>query len=149
MKTKIISIFILGVIILTSCNKDQKLIAEIAGEYQIDQITNYNKGKSVEVNLSSGIIYFDNCNMKDEIGSNCTGWYQIDNKQKVNFQYYTRKDKGKKFITISNPSSFEEPTIIGYYEFEKQGKNLIFKGVPGDTNGVSYSEYSDIKFSEK
>ncbi len=149
MKTKLLLFITLFFMVFSSCNKDQKLISKVADEYNIDMITNYDDGKSTTVNISSGTIFFDNCTMKDGLGGNCTGWYEIDGKARVNFQYFTRKEKSKNMIRISNPTSFDFPTIIGYYQFEKKGQNLILSGVEGDANGVSFSDYSDMKFSKK
>lgn len=149
MKTNLFSIIAVFAMLFISCNKDQKLISEVAGEYEIDKIINYSDGKSYEVEISSGTIFFQNCEMKDGIGSNCTGWYEIDGRAKVNFQYRTEKEDTRKIIRITNPTSFVEPFIIGYYLFEKKGSTLILSGIKGDTNGVSFSEYSDMEFSEK
>jgi len=135
-------------LLIISCNKDQKLISEIAGEYTIQSIINYNKGEEIPVNFQTGKIFFENCEMKDEGGGSCTGWFEFDGLQKVTFQYYTRKEQGAKTIKITNPNSFKEPIILGYYEFKKEGNLLIFsgkKGSEGSSNGVSFSEYSDIK----
>lgn len=139
-------------IISFSCNKDQKLVSEIAGEYRIESITNYNKGQSSTVNITGGTIFFQDCTMKDGVGGNCTGWYEVNGLARVSFQYFTRKEKGAKTIRISSPSRFIEPVIIGYYEFDKEGGFMLLNGVEGPpeaNSGVSYSDYSDIKLSKK
>lgn len=139
-------------IISFSCNKDQKLVSEIAGEYRIESITNYNKGQSSAVNITAGTIFFQDCTMKDGVGGNCTGWYELNGMARVNFQYYTRKENGTKTITITNPIPLIEPVIIGYYEFGKNGGFMLLNGIEGSidaANGVSYSDYSDIKLSKK
>lgn len=139
-------------IISLSCNKDQKLVSEIAGEYRIESIINYNKGQSSTVNITGGTIFFQDCTMKDGVGGNCTGWYEVNGKARVSFQYSTRKENGAKTIRISSPSNFIEPVIIGYYKFDKEGGFTVLNGVEGSAdayNGVSYSNYSDIKLSKK
>lgn len=90
--------------------------------------------------------------MKDGVGGNCTGWYEVNGLARVSFQYSTRKENGAKTIRISNPSPLIEPLIIGYYEFDKDGGFMLLNGIEGSAdadNGVSYSDYSDIKLSKK
>lgn len=152
MKTKITFFLAFFCMILLSCDKDQKLISEVAGEYKIEEIINYNAaGQPTKVNLTSGKIVFDSCVMDDAKGGNCTGYYEINGKPRVSFQYYTRKERGSRTIKITNPASFDFPTILGYYEFEKNGNVLLLNGVKGSsdaTNGVSFANYSDMRFSK-
>ncbi|SKB41400.1 hypothetical protein [Daejeonella lutea] len=134
------------------CDKDQKLVSEIAGEYKVESIINYDNGQSTNLTITAGTIFFDDCTMKDGVGGNCTGWYDVNGSGRVNFQYYTRKEGGSKTIRISNPMPVKEPQIIGYYKFDKDASFTLLNGIEGSTdaaNGVSYSDYSVIKLSKK
>ncbi|HEY0056839.1 MAG TPA: hypothetical protein VGB63_15920 [Pedobacter sp.] len=132
-----------------SKDKDQKLISEVAGEYKIESIVNYNDGQATTLTFIAGTIYFQDCTMKDGVGGNCTGWYEINGLPQVTFQYTTRKNDGAKILNITNPSSFKEPFILGLYKFEDKGGFTLLNGVQGTSNGVSFSDYSDIKLSKK
>ncbi len=152
MKTKITFLLAFFCMILLSCDKDQKLISEVAGEYKIEEIINYNAvDQPTKVNLTSGKIVFDGCVMDDVLGGNCTGFYEINGKLRVTIQYFTRKERGSRTIRISNAASSDFPAILGYYEFEKKGNVLLLNGVKGSSdtyNGVSFSNYSDMRFSK-
>ncbi len=152
MKNIIKLVFVICCIASFSCNKDQKLVSEIAGEYRIESITNYNKGQSSTVNITGGTIFFQDCIMKEGMGGNCTGWYELNGMARVSFQYVVRAENGGKTIRITNPMPVIEPIIIGYYKFDKEGGLTVLNGIEGSSeaaNGVSYSDYSDIKLSKK
>ena len=114
--------------ITASCNKDQQLIAKIAGEYKIESIINYKDGQGTPAVFTSGKIYFEDCAMKDGVGGTCAGWYEFDNKPRVTFQYHTIRDKSNKLINITGLSSLTEPNLSSYYEFEAEGNKLILTG---------------------
>ncbi len=135
--------------VIFSCNKDQKLVSEIEGEYKLESIINYKNGEGTAVSFTRGRIFFQNCNMKD-VGGNCNGWYELEGKTKVTFEYHVEKRKEAKIINITNLSSLSEPQIIGYFEFKSEGNYLILDGLEqsGSANGVVSTWYSDIRLSK-
>ena len=136
-------------IVSSSCNKDQKLVSEIEGEYKIESVVNYSNGKGNAVSFTEGRIYFEDCKMKDEFGGMCSGWYQFDGKPKVTLQYQVEKRGSKKVVQIINLSSLNEPIIMGYFEFKMDGNDFILDGLEqsGSANGVVSTYYSDVKLS--
>lgn len=145
---KIILVFICTIIL--SCNKDQKLISEIEGEYKVESIISFKNGEGTAVSFTGGRIFFQDCKMKDEAGGNCNGWYEFEGMPKVTFQYNTEKRKDSKVIHIYNLSSFTEPEIIGDFEFKSEGNKMILDGIEqsGGANGVDVTWYSDIKLTK-
>ena len=133
--------------IILSCNKDQKLISEIAGEYKIESVTNYKNGQGTSVSFTKATIFFADCTMKDGVGSSCTGWYQFDEMPKVTFQYRTESERDFKEVSILNVSNYKAPIIMGYFEFEHKNSFLLLNGIEnsGSANGVITTTYSDIK----
>lgn len=134
----------------SACNKDQKLIGDIEGEYNIETVINYKNGEGTPAAFSSGRIFFQDCKMKDGVGGNCDGWYEFAGKPRVDFQYYTEKQGGKKIVHIRNLSSWNEPKITGDFEFRSEGNAMILDGIEetGGADGVTTTSYSDIKLSK-
>jgi hypothetical protein len=139
----------IGCLLIMSCDKDQKLIGEIEGEYKIESLINYSNGKGNAVSFTEGRIYFEDCKMKDEFGGMCSSWYQFDGKPKVTLQYQVEKRGSKKVVQIINLSSLNEPIIMGDFEFKMDGNDLILDGLEqsGSANGVVSTYYSDVKLS--
>lgn len=144
------TLLISGLFILSSCNKDQKLIAEIEGEYKIESVINFYNDQGTPAVFTTGRIFFENCTMKDGTGGNCNGWFEFDGNTKVAFQYYTSKEKGYNSVSIRNLSSVSTPTIMGSFKFKKEGNILILDGIEesGGANGVINTWYSDIRLSK-
>jgi hypothetical protein len=147
---KAVAFLISGLFMLSACNKDQKLIADIEGEYKIESVINYRNGEGTPVIFSGGRIFFQDCTMKDGVGGNCEGWYEFEGSTKVAFQYNTRKEKGFNLIAITNLSSAGTPAILGSFKFKKDGGDLILDGIEqsGGADGVINTWYSDIRLSK-
>jgi hypothetical protein len=147
---KAVAFLITGLFLFSACNKDQKLIADIEGEYKIESVINYKNGEGTPVIFSGGRIFFQDCKMKDGVGGNCDGWFEFDGKPRVNFQYHTQKQEGKKVINITNLSSLDEPKVMGFFEFRSDGNSMILDGIEqsGAANGVTTTSYSDVKLSK-
>jgi hypothetical protein len=147
---KAVAFLISGLFMLSACNKDQKLIADIEGEYKIESLMNYRNGEGTPAIFTGGRIFFSDCTMKDGIGGNCEGWYEFEGGTKVTFQYNTRKEKGFNLIAITNLSSSASPSIIGSFKFEKDGNDVILNGIEesGGADGTTTRWYSDIRLSK-
>ena len=147
---KAFAFLISGLLLVSACNKDQKLIADIEGEYKIESVINYRDGAATPVIFSGGRIFFQDCKMKDGVGGNCDGWFEFEGKTRVTFQYYTEKQGGKKIVHIKNLSSLDEPRIMGDFEFRSEGNFMILDGIEesGGANGVITTSYSDVKLSK-
>ena len=141
---------LLFLILIISCDKDQKLIGEIEGEYEVETIINFQNGQATPATFSAGRIYFEDCKMKDGTGGNCNGWYEFEGNTRVTFQYNTRKESGDKVIAIANLSSFAEPKILGSFKFKIDGNNLLLDGIEetGGVDGSIVKWYSDIILSK-
>ncbi|NEU08486.1 hypothetical protein GZH53_09215 [Flavihumibacter sp. R14] len=141
---------LLFLMFMISCDKDQKLIAEIEGEYEVETIINFQNGQGIPATFSAGRIYFEDCKMKDGTAGNCNGWYEFEGKSRVTFQYNTRKEGDDKVIAITNLSNFTEPKIMGSFKFEIDGNNLILNGIEesGGADGSTVKWYSDIRLSK-
>ena len=140
----------IGFLLIMSCDKDQKLIGEIEGEYKIESVVNYSNGKGVAVSFIVGRIYFQDCKMKDGFGGNCDGWYEFEGKPKVTLQYNVEKRGSRKVVRIYNLSNLNEPQIMGEFEFKMDGNDLILDGIEqsGSANGVVSTYYSDVRLSK-
>jgi hypothetical protein len=147
---KAIVFFISSLFVLTGCNKDQKLIAEVEGEYKIESVIDFYNNQSTPAVFTTGRIFFQNCAMKDGTGGNCDGWFEFDGKTKVTFQYNTSKEKGYNSISIRNLNNSGQPSINGTFKFTKEGNTLILNGIAesGGSDGVTNTWYSNIRLSK-
>jgi hypothetical protein len=145
-----VAFLITGLFMLSACNKDQQLIADIEGEYKIESVINYRNGEGTPVIFTSGRIFFQDCKMKDGVGGNCEGWFEFEGKPKVTFQYHTKRWDGEKAVFIYNLNSLEEPIIMGDFEFTRDGDSMILNGIEqsGGSNGVTNTWYSNIRLSK-
>ena len=136
--------------LMISCDKDQKLVAEIEGEYKIETLVNFLDGQGTPATFSGGRIYFEDCKMKDGTAGNCNGWYEFEGNPRVTFQYNTQKEGGDKIIAITNLSSFTEPKIMGSFKFEISGNSVLLNGIEetGGADGSTVKWYSDVKLSK-
>jgi hypothetical protein len=146
-------ILVICCIAIFSCKKDQnqKLVSEIAGEYNIESFTKYRNGQATPVNFTKATINFESCTLKDGIGGNCTGWYKFDDNPKVTFNYKPSKDYGFKDVYILGLSSFKEPELRGDFKFVQENGFLLLNGIEnsGSVNGVVTTSYSDLKLIKK
>ena len=117
----------LSAFILASCNKDQKLLNQVAGEWKIDKITfvRFSTGFADSVfTPRTGAFRFENCQQKEDPTKECDGFYELDAQARVTIAYHTNSELNQIFIKITQPD-FPAFDLRGSYVIETLQENKL------------------------
>jgi hypothetical protein len=123
---KSIIIFPLLAFLLLGCNKDQQLVNDLDGTWQVQSITAIDETNKALP--SEGYISFEKCKDQQEEGK-CDGAFQFGNEAEVSFRYSAFVTGDDKTINIL-PDEQEAPYTLkhGWQILKKEKNKLEIEG---------------------
>lgn len=109
----LLSVTLLFVLVVTGCNKNQKVVRQLDGEWKVTEVRYNNTVQDIDE--GSFIYVFEKCRVKNE---DCSGSYKITDPSKGTFTYpftYSIKEDGTKIIinlSIFGQTSVSEGDIL-------------------------------------
>lgn len=108
---------------VAACNKNQMLVNDLDGTWEIRSITALDE--TDETLPAEGSITFVECGASMQEGGKCDGSFQLSDKAEVGFRYSTFVSGGEKVINIL-PSQHEEPYLLtGTWQIIEKNKNEL------------------------
>lgn len=111
-------LFVALVLLAAGCNKDNVLIKNIAGTWQVGSVTYHlSTGDSLVSGPNLGTFAFEACKWQKESDNQCPGAYQLGSGNRIAFGYNATAETNELRIYLSDePRRGDYPTVSGYYE---------------------------------
>lgn len=139
-------VFLLGVFTLAGCDKDQVLIKDIAGNWQVSRITyRLPSGDSTVNGTAIAGFGFRACKWKKQPDNQCDGYYQFTGQNEIRFGYNAIVEKDRRIINLYVQGMPERRDYATVEQFI-QAQNDFWGGNQPYLNGNwTVVEYSDDK----
>jgi|GEM_PF-3236566 len=113
-----IPLFVALVLLAAGCNKDTVLIKDMAGTWQVSQITYHlGTGDSLATGPDLGTFEFEACKWQKESDNQCPGAYRVGTGNRIPFGYNATAETNDMRIHITGePRRGDYPSVSGYYE---------------------------------
>ncbi len=105
------------VLLFAGCSKDAKLTKEIAGTWQVAEITfKYSNGDSVVTGPGVGTFHFGTCRWQKKEDDACKGYYQFGSGDRTDYGYavFAEKNRISFFLRPGEPEMANYSSLTGY-----------------------------------